>query len=71
MRNRSLFWGIVFIVVGGLFLLNNFAIISINIWKVIWPILLILLGAWVLWQTQYRKPSIETETASISSRGAN
>ncbi len=70
MKRSSIFWGLVFILLGGLFLLNNFGVITIDIWKVIWPLLLILLGGWVLWMNLYGgEESLESESVSIPLEG--
>jgi hypothetical protein len=71
MKRGSLFWGIVFMLLGGLLLLNNFNIIRIDIWRVFWPLLIILLGVWILWQAQYGGSAIETETLSLPVDGAS
>ena len=45
-RSPSIFWGIVLVVLGVLFLLSN---LDINInWSVVWPVVLIALGVWLL-----------------------
>src|SRR5438034_1421385 len=45
-RSPSIFWGLVLVVLGVLFLLNN---LDINInWNVVWPVVLIALGVWLL-----------------------
>ncbi len=45
-RNPSIFWGIVLVVLGVLFLLSN---LDINInWSIVWPVVLIALGVWLL-----------------------
>jgi hypothetical protein len=49
MRRGALLWGIIIIIVGVLFLLENLGIITINIWGLILPLLAIALGAWILW----------------------
>lgn len=71
MRRNSLFWGLVFVVLGGLLLLNNFVVLRFNIWKVFWPLLVILLGVWILWQTMYGKETLETVLAAIPLEGAS
>lgn len=46
-RSRgSIFWGTVLLVVGLIFLVNQF--ISVNLWLYFWPVVLILLGLWFL-----------------------
>ncbi len=45
-RSPSIFWGIVLVVLGILFLLGN---LDINFnWNVVWPVVLIGLGVWLL-----------------------
>lgn len=64
--NRSrFFWGIVFVIFGGLLLLNNFGIFQFNVWRIFWPMLMIIFGLWVLWQSRYGGEGLETETVSI------
>lgn len=45
-RSPSIFWGIVLVVLGILFLLSNLDF-DIN-WNVVWPVVLIVLGVWLL-----------------------
>ncbi len=71
MRRGSFFWGLVFVVLGGLLLLSNFDILSFSIWRLFWPVLVILLGVWVLWQSQYGGEMLETEIASIPLEGVS
>ncbi len=47
MRRGSIFWGVIIIVVG-IFLLVAQFFPGINVWGLIWPIFLILLGVWFL-----------------------
>jgi len=70
MRRNSLFWGLVFVLFGCLLLLNNLGIFYFNVWRIFWPMLVILFGAWILWQSFYGTESLETETASILLDGA-
>lgn len=47
MNNSKVIWGLVLVVFGALFLLNNFNILPWNFWfrlSRLWPVLLILVG---------------------------
>jgi hypothetical protein len=48
MRRSGIFWGIVFLAGGALLLLNNFGYLNIDLWAVFLPVMLILIGIWVL-----------------------
>jgi hypothetical protein len=51
MRNSRLFWACVLILVGVVLLLGNFGFLdnlNINIWGLIWPLVLIAAGAWIV-----------------------
>lgn len=37
-----------FILLGVLFLLKNLGIITSNIWGILWPLILILIGCWLI-----------------------
>lgn len=66
MRRGTFFWGGILVLIGIVLLLDNLNIFgNINVWNLIWPFFLILLGAWILWGTVFRR-SIETEHATIS-----
>lgn len=47
-RNPSLFWGGVLVIVGVLFLLANLNVLDNVNWDVVWPLLLIALGVWLV-----------------------
>jgi len=73
MRDHRLFWGIVILVVGTLLLLNNLGVFSsldLNIGELIWPLLLIVLGGWILWTSVIAPPTYETETLRVPLEGA-
>lgn len=48
MRRSSIFWGFVLLLIGSLLLLDNLGLLNINFWQLVWPVLLIALGLWVL-----------------------
>jgi hypothetical protein len=47
-RRNSLFWGIIIIVAGFLFLLDNLKLLPVSAWELIWPAFLIIIGLWLL-----------------------
>ena len=48
MRASSIFWGLAIIVVGVLLLLSNLNLLPVDIWRLIWPLALVVLGLWFL-----------------------
>jgi len=46
-RNR-LFWGAIIVIFGVLLLLENLGLLTVNVWGLIWPVILIILGLRVL-----------------------
>ena len=70
MRKGNLFWAVILILAGTLLLLNSLGITAINVWGIIWPLALILLGAWTLWGVFFGKRALETEQAAIPLEGA-
>lgn len=47
-RNPNAFWGALLVIVGLLFLLANTGVLSQVSWAVVWPVLLIALGVWLV-----------------------
>lgn len=47
-RRNGLFWGIVLIAVGGLFLLNALGVLAFDLWRLAFPAILVLVGLWML-----------------------
>ncbi|MFQ5615712.1 MAG: LiaI-LiaF-like domain-containing protein, partial [Anaerolineales bacterium] len=70
MRKHNLFWGVLFILVGALFMLNNLGVFNINVWKLLWPSFLIALGVWTIWATQPGQAAREVEQVVIPLDGA-
>jgi len=63
MRSGALFWGGTLIVIGILLTLDNLGILSVNLWRIIWPLVLIALGLWILWGVLIGRPSFEEEVS--------
>jgi Domain of unknown function (DUF5668) len=47
-RSPSVFWGGLIVLVGVLFLLSNLGVFDNLDWNIVWPVLLIALGVWLL-----------------------
>jgi hypothetical protein len=70
MRRGAWFWGAVLVFFGVLFLLQNLGILSVNLWQVVWPVFLVLLGVWILFGAVLGKREIETQHVTIPMDGA-
>jgi hypothetical protein len=66
----SIFWGSVLIVMGGLFLLDNFGMLPVPAWSLFWPLALIGLGALTLYGVMRRNVRREMAPAEIALAGA-
>lgn len=65
MVRGRIFWGLVVLLVGILLLLDNLGYLpGINIWGLIWPLFLIALGGWILWN-YFTRGSRQTERIAI------
>ncbi len=56
-KQESLFWGIVLLLIGAVFLISNLGV-DIDVWEVLgdyWPVILIAIGAKNIWQHYYTK----------------
>ncbi len=74
MRSSNLFWAFVLILVGVILLLGNLGVfdrLEINIWSLVWPLLLIALGAWFIFGYLVGPQPREVEAASIPLDGAS
>ena len=70
MRRSALFWGVALVLFGTLLLLQNMGILTVNVWNVIWPSFLILLGLWTLWGV-FAPRRAEVQQVSIPLEGAS
>ncbi len=68
MHRGRMFWGLVLVLLGLLFLVANF--IAIDVWALFWPLVLICLGGWVLWQTLWGDHEFEVQEVSLPLEGA-
>ena len=64
MRRDNLFWGVVLILVGVLLYLQTQGIVR-NVFQYFWPLLLILVGAWIILGIYWKPASSGEETFSI------
>jgi hypothetical protein len=70
MKTRSVFWGTIFIIAGALLLLGNLGVLTVNIWKLVWPSFIIAMGVWTLWAATRGPEALETEELSLPLEGA-
>ena len=49
MQRGAFFWGGILIIAGILFLLNTTGVLNVNVWALLWPIVFIAGGLWLLW----------------------
>ena len=70
MRRSNVFWPVVLILLGVILLLQNLGILSVDVWGLIWPLLLIGLGAWILAGASMGRRTFEVEQVAIPLDGA-
>jgi hypothetical protein len=70
MRSSRVFWAILLVFMGFLFLADNLGFIRINVWGLFWPTFLILLGIWFLIGTTRGKSELVMEEGSIDIQDA-
>ncbi len=69
MRNATIFWGSLIIVLGAALLLGN--LFAVNIWPYLWPAGLIFVGVWIIGGSLTRPKPAAPETATIPLQGAS
>jgi len=70
MRRGSIFWGLVLILLGGLYLLQAQGLIK-DVFGWFWPIILIIAGAWIVFGRFLPRGGSSSETFSINLDGAS
>lgn len=68
-RNRT-FWSLLLILIGVLLLLSNLGLLPVSVWPLIWPILLIALGLWILVRRAIGPARLEAESITVPLEGA-
>jgi hypothetical protein len=60
-----LFWAVILVALGFLFLANNLGLIAVNVWSLFWPVFLILLGVWFLVGSQRGGQDVKIVSGSV------
>ena len=74
MRRGSLFWGTLILIAGVLLLVGNMfpnLFGSISVWDIIWPLTIVLAGAWLLMRPAMGRRSAETQTVNEPLNGVS
>lgn len=72
MRTGGLFWGVVVLIIGVVLLLNNFGLLGdMNLWGLILPLGLLVLGSWVLLAAFLGPSRFEVQEVEIPLGGAS
>jgi len=69
MKRRNLAGGVILILVGILVLLGNFNIIHVNVWELLWPLLLIWVGVQFLLRPRWQSVSPTGEHVTLPIKG--
>jgi len=64
MRRNNIFWGLVLILLGALFFLQQRGLIG-NVFQLFWPITLMLVGGWIILNVFWKPSSADGESFSI------
>lgn len=71
MKNESIFWGVVLVLLGGLLLLENMGLLpaGVNIWSIFWPLILIAIGLRMLLRSSGRGTLIGGPASAAAAPG--
>ncbi len=59
MRSGEILAALLLIGLGLVFLLGNLGLLSVN-WRLLWPVLIIIFGGWLIWRAMSRGPGFPT-----------
>jgi hypothetical protein len=65
MRSNRMFWAVILVLLGLLFLANNLGFLDISVWNFFWPAFLILLGIWFLVGSTRKSSPLVVEEGSV------
>jgi hypothetical protein len=65
MRRNRIFWAVILVAAGFLLLFNNLGLFNINLWRLFWPTILIILGVWFLVGTASGTGEFVMEESSV------
>lgn len=69
MKRNTVFWGAILILVGALLLLDNLNILPFSVWGLLWPLMLIAAGVWVLLGVSRGGREMQAQQVSIPLEG--
>ncbi|MFQ6091318.1 MAG: LiaI-LiaF-like domain-containing protein [bacterium] len=65
-RRHGHFWGLLFIIVGGLFFLGNIGLIDVgDLISTLWPLVLIFIGLWIVLKSKGQGPRSDGGVHSV------
>ena len=74
MRRGSLFWGTLILIAGVFLLVGNLfpnLFGNVSVWDIIWPLAIVLAGAWMLMRPAMGRRNLETQTVNEPLNGAS
>lgn len=70
MKKSNIFWGAILILAGGIFFLNGKNMLPGNPLDYLWQVFLILMGGWIIINSQWKRKNFDGEIVSIALNGA-